>query len=60
VYYDWLLYLIYINKDGNASTKRTRHVKANVNTLEKNQNNQNNSNEVEDLMLKRHPSPQIN
>jgi len=42
----------YINKDGNPSTKSTRHVKANVNTQKENENNQNNNNEVEDLMLK--------
>jgi hypothetical protein len=44
--------------DGNPSTKSTRHVEANVNTQKENQNNQN-SNEVEDLMLKGHPLPQI-
>jgi hypothetical protein len=44
---------IYMNKDGNPSTKSTMHVKANVNTWKENQNNQNSSNEVEDLMLKR-------
>jgi hypothetical protein len=49
----------YINKDGNPSTTSTRHVKANVNTREENQSNQNSSNEVEDLMLKWHPLPQI-
>jgi hypothetical protein len=43
---------IYINKDGNPSTIRTRHVKANVNALKENQNDQNSSNEGEDLMLK--------
>jgi hypothetical protein len=53
------LVYIYINKDGNPSTKSTRHVKANVNTQKENQNNQNSSNEVEDLMLKGHPLPQI-
>ncbi len=42
---------IYINKDGNPFTISTRHVEANVNTGEENQNNQNSSNEVEDLML---------
>jgi hypothetical protein len=50
---------IYINKDGNPSTKSTRHVEANVNTQKENQNNQNSSNEVEDLMLKGHPLPKI-
>ncbi len=34
---------MYMNKDGNPST---RHVEANVNTQEENQNNQNSSNEV--------------
>jgi len=51
---------IYINKDGNPSTKSTRHVDANVNKQKKNQNHQNSSNEVENVMLKRHPIPQIN
>jgi hypothetical protein len=45
---------IYINKDENPSTKSTRHVEANVNTLKENQDHQNSSNEVEDIMLKRH------
>jgi hypothetical protein len=37
-----------------------RHVDANVNTNQKeNQDHQNNSNEVEDVMLKGHPMPQI-
>jgi len=48
-----------MNKDGNPSTISTRHVEANVNTREENQSNQNSSNEVEDLMLKGHPLPQI-
>jgi hypothetical protein len=30
---------IYTNKDGNPSTKNTRHVKANVNIGKENQNN---------------------
>ncbi len=52
---------VYIIKDGNPSTKSTRHVKANVNTWKENQNNnQISSNEVEDLMLKGHPLQQIN
>jgi hypothetical protein len=51
---------IYINKDGNPSTKITRHVEANVNTQKENQKNQNNNNELEDLMLKGHHLPQIN
>jgi len=46
-------------KDGNPSIISIKHVEANVNTWEENQNNQNNSNEVEDLMLKGHPLPQI-
>ncbi len=45
---------IYINKDGNPSTKSTRHVEANLNTQGK-LKHENNSNEVEDLMLKMHP-----
>jgi ABC-type xylose transport system substrate-binding protein len=48
-----------INKDGNPSTKNTRHVGANVNTQKEDQNNQNNSNEVENLMLKGHRLLQI-
>jgi hypothetical protein len=51
---------IYINKDGNPFTKSTRHVEANVNTQKENQDHQNSSNEVEDVMLKGHPLPQIN
>jgi hypothetical protein len=50
---------IYINKDGNPSTKSTRHVEANVNTQKENQDHQNSNNEVKDIMLKRHPLPQI-
>jgi hypothetical protein len=51
---------IYINKDGNPSTKSTRHVETNINTQKGNQDNQNNdSNEVEDIMLKGHPLSQI-
>jgi len=46
----------YINEDGNPFTIIARLVKANVNTQEENQNN---SNEIKDLMLKRHPLPQI-
>ncbi len=51
---------IYINKGGNLFTKNTRHVDANVNKWKEDQNHQNNSNEMEDVMLKRHPIPQIN
>jgi hypothetical protein len=47
------------NLDGNPCTKSTRHVEANVNTREEDQDNQNSSNEVEDVMLKGHPLPQI-
>jgi hypothetical protein len=50
---------IYINKDGNPSTKSTRHVEANVNTRKENQDHQNSSNEMEDVMLKGYPLPQI-
>jgi hypothetical protein len=46
-----------INKDGNPSTKCTKHVDANANTRKENQNHQNNTNEVEDVMLKGHPMP---
>jgi hypothetical protein len=42
-----------------SSTKNTRHVEANVNTQKGNQDHQNSSNEVEDVMLKRHFLPQI-
>ncbi len=49
-----------INKDRNPSTKSTRHVKANVNTQQENQDNQNISNEVQNEMLKGLPLPQIN
>jgi hypothetical protein len=45
---------IYINKDENPFTISTRHVKANINTGEKNQNNRI---EVEDLMLTGHALP---
>jgi len=56
-----LVYIyIYINKDGNPSTKNTMHVETNVNTRKENQDNQNSSNEMEDVMLKGHPFPQIN
>jgi hypothetical protein len=48
---------IYINKDGNPSTKSTRHVEENVNTQKENQNHQINNNEVEDIMLKGYPLP---
>jgi hypothetical protein len=53
---------LYIYKQGWKSihNKYPRHVQANVNTPEENQNNQNsNSIEVKDLMLKGHPLPQI-
>jgi hypothetical protein len=36
------------------------HVDAKVNTQKENQSHQNSSNEVEDIMLKGHPMPQIN
>jgi hypothetical protein len=39
--------------------KSTRHVEANVNTPKKKQDHQNSNNEVEDVMFKRHPLPQI-
>jgi hypothetical protein len=48
-----------INNYGNPSTKSTRHAKANVNTRKENQDHQNNNNEMEDVMLKGHPLPQI-
>jgi hypothetical protein len=51
---------IYKNKDGNPSTKSTRHVDANANTQKENQDHQNSSNEVEDVMLKGHHVPQLN
>ncbi len=40
--------------------KNTKHVEANVNTQKENQDHQNHSNEMEDIMLKKHPLPQIN
>jgi hypothetical protein len=40
---------IHINKDGNPSTKSTRHVHANVDTRKENQDHQNSSNEEEDV-----------
>ncbi len=51
---------MYIHKDGNPSTKSTGHVNANVNIQKENQDHRNDSNEVEDIMLKGHPMPQIN
>jgi hypothetical protein len=50
---------IYINKDGNPSTKSTRHVNAKVNTQKENQGHQNSNNKVEGVMLKGYPMPQI-
>jgi hypothetical protein len=50
---------IYINKDGNPTIESTRHVEANVNTRNENQDHQNSSNEMEDVMLTGHPLPQI-
>ncbi len=50
---------IYINKDENPSTKSIMHVDANVNTQKENLDHQNNNNEMEDVMLKGHPMPQI-
>jgi len=47
------------NKDGNPSTKSTRHVEANVNAREEDQDNQNSSNEVGNVMLKGYPLTQI-
>jgi hypothetical protein len=46
---------IYINKNGNPSTKSKKHVEANVDTLKENQNNQNSSNDLENLILKSFP-----
>jgi hypothetical protein len=51
---------MYINNDGNSSTKNTRHVDANVNTRKRNQYHQDSSIEVEDVTLNGHPMPQIN
>jgi hypothetical protein len=50
---------VYIYRNENPSTKSTRRVEANLNTLKENQNNQNSTNEVENLMLKGHHLPQI-
>jgi hypothetical protein len=41
----------FLNKDGNPSTKSTRHVDANVNARKENLGHQNSINEVEDVML---------
>ncbi len=49
-----------MNKDGNSSTKSTRHVDANVNTRNETKTVKTvSSNEVEDEMLKGHPISQI-
>jgi hypothetical protein len=37
--YIYIYIYIYINKDGNPSTKSTRHVDANVNTVEEKETN---------------------
>jgi hypothetical protein len=52
---------MYINKDGNSSTKSTSHVDVIVNTQKGNQDHQNNNNnnEMEDVMLKGHFMPQV-
>jgi len=51
---------LYISTQGwDPSTKNTRHVETNVNTQKENQDHQNNSNEVEDIILKGYPLPQI-
>jgi hypothetical protein len=39
--------------------KENKDHENNVNTLKENEDHQNNSNEVEDIMLKGHPLPQI-
>jgi hypothetical protein len=46
-----------MNKDGNPSTKCTRHADVNANTQKENQDHQNSDNEVENVMLKGHPMP---
>jgi hypothetical protein len=49
-----------MNKDGNPSTKGTRHVDENVNTPKETKIVKTvSNNEVEDIMLKGHPIPQI-
>jgi hypothetical protein len=48
-----------MNMDGNPSTKNTRHVKTNVNTRKENQDHQKSSHEMENIMLKGHPLPQM-
>jgi hypothetical protein len=49
-----------MKKDGNPSTKSTRYVDENVNTLKETKTVKRVScNEVEDMMLKGHPIPQI-
>jgi hypothetical protein len=47
---------IYKQRWKSIHKKFTRHFDANVNTWKENQDHQNNSNEMEDGMLKRHPS----
>jgi hypothetical protein len=42
----------FLNKDGNPSTKSTRHVDANVNARKENLGHQNSINEMEDVILK--------
>jgi hypothetical protein len=57
---DWNINMyIYMNKDGNPSSKSTRHINANVNTWKENQDHQNSSNEVEAVMLRVQPMPQM-
>jgi hypothetical protein len=41
------------------SSKSTKHVNANVNIWKENEHHQNSSNEVEDVILKVHPMPQM-
>jgi hypothetical protein len=41
------------------SSKSTRHVNANVNIWKENEHHQNSSKEVEDVILKGHPMPQM-
>jgi len=50
---------MFMNKDGSPFTISTRYVEANVNMQDENQHYRNSTNEVEDLMLKEHPLPQI-
>jgi len=53
--------LVYIYKQGWKSIhKKYKACQCNVNTQKENQDHQNSSNEMENVMLKGHPMPQLN